>query len=179
MKNVANMLVFQAAWFACILGAANGYWWVGPVAVLPVIGLFVAMMNHGHDRGRIVLFLVGFGCLGAVIEWTMTQFEVYTFAVQSTGLGVAWMAALWIAFATTFPLSLRWVVSRPSMAALCGFVFGPLSFLAGEKLGAISILEPRVGAFAVLGLTWSVVMFTTGSITTKALRPQLSSGTIS
>ena len=34
MSVLANFLVFQAGWFATVLGAANGAPWLGPVAVL-------------------------------------------------------------------------------------------------------------------------------------------------
>jgi Zn-dependent protease with chaperone function len=34
-----NLLAFQAAWFATVLGAANGLPWLGPVCTLWVLAL--------------------------------------------------------------------------------------------------------------------------------------------
>jgi hypothetical protein len=43
------------------------------------------------------------------------------------------------------------------MAAIAGAVGGPLSYLAGEKLGAIELVAPT-NALLMLGLGWGVMM---------------------
>ena len=32
-KNLVNVLLFQSAWFAAVMGAARGFPWLGPAAV--------------------------------------------------------------------------------------------------------------------------------------------------
>ena len=34
MKNILNLLGFNIGWWACVLGAANGFPYVGPAAML-------------------------------------------------------------------------------------------------------------------------------------------------
>ena len=67
------------------------------------------------------------------------------------------MLALWVAFATTLNHSLRWLMRRPIVAALAGAVFGPVAYLAGEKLGALSLPAPAI-ALPMLAAAWCVAM---------------------
>ena len=64
------------------------------------------------------------------------------------------MVSLWIAFATTLNHSLRWLVNRPVAAALCGAIGGPLAYLAGAKLGALTIGAP-LPAIALIAVLWA------------------------
>ena len=74
-----------------------------------------------------------------------------------------------------------WLRRRYLLAAALGLTGGPLAFLAGERLGAVSFLPPRVSHLLLLGLCWSVarpllVYFTDrlfGSDRTKCFYPWL------
>ncbi len=37
MRLLLNFAAFQIGWFACVLGAANGFPWLGPVVVAAVV----------------------------------------------------------------------------------------------------------------------------------------------
>ena len=49
------------------------------------------------------------------------------------------MIALWTCFAATLRHSLAWLRARWLLAAVLGAVGGPLAYLGGESLGAISL----------------------------------------
>lgn len=49
-------------------------------------------------------------------------------------------------------------VQRPVVAALAGAAGGPLSYLAGARLGAVTLLPSEPIALAVVGLVWSLAM---------------------
>lgn len=168
MTNLVNMLVFQGVWFACVVGAAEDLWWLGPLTVLPLLGLcYWALRSRG--QGRIALpFFLGLAIVGCAVEFAMTTGGVYQFARTGPLPGLVWMTALWVAFATTLPLSMRWLVTRPVLAGLSGAMFGPVCFLAGEKLGAIELLEPRWRAFAALALAWGLVLPVAGQVVVRA-----------
>jgi hypothetical protein len=67
------------------------------------------------------------------------------------------MVSLWMAFATTLNHSLRWLASRPWVAALAGAIGGPLAYLAGAKLGALTLAAPTPALILIAGL-WAVAM---------------------
>jgi hypothetical protein len=69
-----------------------------------------------------------------------------------------WLLAMWAQFATTFRFSLRPVLARPPGAALFGAVGGPLAFVAGERLGAITLLPPLTHGLLRLSISWAVAL---------------------
>jgi hypothetical protein len=64
---------------------------------------------------------------------------------------------MWLLFGTTLSESLSWLQGRWVLAAIAGAVGGPLSYLAGENLGAIELAAPT-NALLMLGLGWGVMM---------------------
>jgi uncharacterized protein DUF2878 len=67
------------------------------------------------------------------------------------------MLSLWIAFATTLNHSLRWLMTRPVGAALAGALGGPLAYLAGARLGALTLVTPAT-TLAIIALLWMLAM---------------------
>lgn len=56
LRNAVNLLLFQVAWFAAVLGAAGGMVWLGPLALIPVLGVHLALQEDrsgetGLDSG--------------------------------------------------------------------------------------------------------------------------------
>jgi hypothetical protein len=50
-----------------------------------------------------------------------------------------------------------WLKGRPWLASLLGALGGPLSYMAGEKLGGIRLENPEMALLA-LALAWAVIM---------------------
>lgn len=171
MTNLVNMLLFQGAWFAGVMGAAEGLWWAGPAALLPLLAHFVVAMRASWPAARSLAYLSAFAIAGAGLEFVQTRvFGSYAFAATGPHAGIVWMAALWCGFATTLPLSLRWIARRPLPATVGGLVFGPLSFVGGEKLGAVVLGESRTTSVLVLAAVWSLAFPLAGWLTERALR---------
>ena len=68
------------------------------------------------------------------------------------------MVGLWIAFATTLSVSMRWLVIRPTLAIVFGALGGPLAYYAGMKLGAMT-LHSSDAALIAIGLSWAAAMW--------------------
>jgi hypothetical protein len=60
-------------------------------------------------------------------------------------------------FATTLNVSLRWMKKRWTLAAGLGAVGGPLAYLAGAQLGAVTLTETST-ALAAIGTVWALAM---------------------
>jgi len=155
MTKVANVALFQAGWFACVLGAAHGMPWIGAIAAV----LIVTWHALRAERAARELALVGVAtALGMLFDSVLLQSRVVYFAVGSLVEGVApyWMAALWAIFATTLNVSLRWLRTRPVLAALLGGIGGPLAYSAGGRLGAIEFTAAGA-ALAAIAIGWAVL----------------------
>ena len=154
MFKLYNFAIYQLAWFAVILGAARGFAWLGAAMALLVTGVHLWICREPVEFRLVGLAAV----LGLVVDTTLAATEQAQFdSAGSLPIAPYWMLALWVAFATTLNHSLRWLMRRPVAAALSGAVFGPLAYLAGEKLGALSLPSPAT-ALPMIAAAWLVAM---------------------
>jgi hypothetical protein len=86
-------------------------------------------------------------------------------------LAPPWMLALWLAFATTFRSSLAWLIAKPQWCALFGALGGPIAYVAGAKLGAISIPNYSL-ALPIIGLAWSIALATLSMMALRWMQPR-------
>ena len=82
----------------------------------------------------------------------------FTSGTVIDALPTAWLLTMWAQFATTFRHSLRTVISRPPQAAFFGAIGGPIAFLAGERLGAVTLLEPLMHGLLRLSISWALAL---------------------
>ncbi|HWR87050.1 MAG TPA: DUF2878 domain-containing protein, partial [Acidiferrobacterales bacterium] len=73
------------------------------------------------------------------------------------GTAPHWIVALWMLFAITLNVSLGWLKQRLFVAMLFGAIGGPLAYLGGAKLGALSFAAPTA---ALIALTIGWALFT-------------------
>jgi hypothetical protein len=156
MKLLINFVAFQLGWFACVLGAAAGFPWFGPVVVAAAVALHLVMARAPLPELYLVLAAM---MLGLVADSVLlaTGWLSYSVGLWLPGLAPYWIIAMWALFATTLNVSMGWMRGRPVLTVLMGAVGGPLSYLAGEKLGAIELTQP-VQALAALAVAWAIAM---------------------
>jgi len=154
-KLIINFIAFQLGWFSCVLGAANGYPLVGPAAMLAVVALHLSMSTNPRNE---LMLLLAAAAMGAVFDstLTMTGWLVYPNGVLLAGTAPYWIVAMWVLFATTLNVSLRWMHNRPIAAFLLGAVGGPLSYLAGARLGGLEFID-KPAALIYLAVGWGLV----------------------
>ena len=63
---------------------------------------------------------------------------------------------MWLLFATTLNVSLRWLRGNYKAAALLGLIGGPMSYYGGAKLGGLIFINMSA-ALTALALGWAVV----------------------
>lgn len=155
MPLLANIVLFQLGWFACVLGAANGLAWAGSMAAVAIAALHLAFTQ----RPRVELQLLSITlALGFAWDSAVAATGLITFTGGLLNLFAPhWMAALWLVFATTLNVSLRWLRGRDLLAALLGLVGGPLAYYAGAQLGALNFPNLAAGLVAQ-AIGWAVLM---------------------
>lgn len=152
----SNFLWTQLAWFAAVLGAAQGLPAWGALPALAVLLWHLRLAPRPRPEAALLLLAAALGsaCDALVLRQGVLA---YTSGQWSAAMPPAWMAALWAVFATSLNVTLRWLHGRPWLAALIGAVAGPLAFLSGARLGAAELLEPQ-RALALLALEWAIVL---------------------
>ena len=151
-----NFVAFQVGWFACVLTAANGYPWVGLMVVSLIVALHIRSAEHRtHELQLLALAMV----LGLVFDSLLVNsgWVSYPSGMLIPGVAPYWILAMWALFSTTLNLSMGWLKSSLALAAVMGAVFGPLSYLAGARLGAIVLID-SFSSMILLAIIWALVM---------------------
>ena len=145
-KNWFSALWFQAAWCSCVLGRDG---WL-PLTLL-LIGFHYAAVA---DIRREVARVWPCAALGIGMDLCLSLGGVFDFGDAVFPL---WMACLWVVFPAALPrafafLSRAWW--RPIL--LGGLV--PLTYLAGERLGALALPLGQAFTFAALAPIWAALL---------------------
>jgi hypothetical protein len=156
MNVLVNFMVFQAAWFATVLGAAKDAPWVGLIVILAAAALHLRNTRLPLIEARLLASAM---VLGLVVDSLLlaSGWIAYPNGQWIPALAPYWIVAMWALFATTLNVSMRWMRGRYVLAALFGAVGGPLSYYAGSRLGAMTFVDPQA-AVAALAMAWALAM---------------------
>lgn len=149
-----NFAVFQLAWFAAVLGAANAMPWAGPLGIGIAIALHLTASRRALPE---LLLILCCGAIGAVFDSLLVAADWVSYP-NGMVVGYAapyWIVAMWMLFATTLNVSLKWLKPRKGLSILFGLVGGPLAYFSGAKLGAI-VLNAELPALLALGFGWAL-----------------------
>ena len=69
-----------------------------------------------------------------------------------------WLIILWAAFAATIAHSLQFLRHSTLLQALIGFIFPPLSYLAGASFSIVELGYSQLATYFILAMIWSVLM---------------------
>lgn len=153
--KLVNFALFQAAWFACVLGAASGKVVLGTALALALLGVhFVWCTRDRRADARLIAVAVTFGAVADSLLLAVGRVEFV--APLASAFAPAWILTLWAWFAATQLHSMTWLQARPLVAVVLGVVGGPLSYLAGERMGALRFLEPRWQGLALGAVSFGV-----------------------
>ena len=154
MNILINAAAFQLGWFACVLGGANQLPWLGTLVATLIVAWH---LSQAPRPGREFALLAAVGTLGALWDSLLVAagWLEYPSGVLLSNTAPHWIVAMWVLFASTLNVSLRWLRGRWALATLLGAVAGPLAYYGGAKLGGVVITEP-VFAFTALAIGWAV-----------------------
>ncbi|UZR30442.1 DUF2878 domain-containing protein [Methylococcus mesophilus] len=152
-----NFLVFQAGWLGVVVSAAEGAASRATAVALMVLALHLA--RSSHPRQELLLALAA-GALGFFLDSLLTMAGLMRFASGQIShmLAPHWIVALWMMFATTLNVGLRWLKGRTGLATLLGAVFGPLAYLAGARMGAVQFPQPVWPTLLGICTVWAAAM---------------------
>ena len=154
MKNILNMMCFQLGWWVCIIGVKNNLIYLGPVFMFTYIFLHLFFMSNYKNEFMLIIF-------GSFIGIIVDGYFKYSHMINYLGdfnnsiLPPIWIIFMWSGFCTTINHSLNWLNKSIFLSFLLGFIFGPLSYLLGQKLGVISFAT-NIQVISNLSLIWGL-----------------------
>jgi len=162
--NLVNALLFQAAWFGCVLGGSVGSSRWGAMAVAGMVA-FAAMRERWRSDLAWALAAAGVGfCLDTL--WIRIGVLDYS------GADVAppWIVLLWAGVGLSLNHSLAVFVARPWIGGVLAGLSAPVSYLGGERLGAVVVSDPL--QLALVAAAWCAV-FTAGFAVARVFQTRI------
>lgn len=149
VKLIANALLFQAGWFACVLGGTS--WWL----LVPVAALIVhfTWISSWAAEGKLVVSVM---LAGTALDSFLLQMGVFRFSADAV-LAPLWLALLWAILGTTLNHCLAWSAKPVWLACVLGAVAGPLSYFAGARLADVGLPLGTLTSAIILALCWAVI----------------------
>ena len=156
MHLMINVAAFKIGWITSVFGGAQQLPWLGPAVVLIAVCLHLIYAKRPTSELTLILIC---GLMGAIFDSILVAagWVTYPSGLVSELFAPYWIVAMWMLFATTLNVSLKWLRSQPLLAAAIGLVAGPLSYLGGHKLGGMEFLNQTV-ALTALAIGWAMMM---------------------
>ncbi|MBU2897857.1 DUF2878 domain-containing protein [Vibrio hepatarius] len=140
---------FQIIWFCAVLG--NYEWqYLSLLFVVGTIAISVVKTEMNWFKW------LGIVAVGVVIDFSNTALGLFEFQYEGFPL---WLIALWMIFAWYGYFLYPLVSQYPSLiVSIVGGIAGALSYLAGEKFGAVTFGLPFFTVAWVLFLEWFLII---------------------
>ena len=155
-SKLINFMLFQAAWFSCVLSAVDDTPLVGLVVASGAVALHLAFVPRPRAEFTLVLGALGVGLLFDSLLLNAGWLR-YPSGEWLPGFAPYWILSIWAVFATTLNVSMAWLRGRPALSMLMGGIFGPLSYQAGAQLGGLEFID-KSAAMMALAIGWAVIM---------------------
>jgi hypothetical protein len=154
-----NIILFQAGWFGCVLGAAHAMDGAGVGLAAAIVAWHLARSAAPRRELALVASVLAIGaCWDSAVGLTgWLVFRRAWPAAWPAMLAPPWLLAVWALFATTLNVSLRWLRGRGWLAAALGALFGPLTYWGGARLGAATLVQ-AAPVLALLVAGWAALM---------------------
>lgn len=153
MKSALSILYFAyfyLAWFACVGLAKQGLSTASLLLVIPVAIYAWVKLNFSLKIWLRALLLAFFGF---VFDYAMSSSRLVTFFYsENSFLLPIWLISLWLLYLGYLPVMAALFTKQRMIAALVGAIFGPLSYLSGERLGMLAFA--RIEFAALYSIFW-------------------------
>jgi hypothetical protein len=154
---IRNFLLFQAGWFACVLGGAYALPLAGSLIALAIIALHLWLTPDATAELKLLLLALSFGL---VFESLLVNFQLayYSSGMLLPGLAPYWMILMWPLFASTLNLSMAWMKNlAPFLIALLGAILAPFAYFAGASMQAV-VFNNMLLSLSIIAFGWAILL---------------------
>ena len=157
-SKIMNALGYQAVWFATLLGASLGYFWLGFLSSM----LFAAIMLGFGGKAKADIRIVTVGLvLGVAIDslFAASGWIRYAMPWEFASMAPLWIIALWLSFSFTLNHSMEFLRHNYVAAGLFGLLGGPLAYWCADRLFDVIEYGTDISLVMIgLGICWAAVI---------------------
>lgn len=146
-KTIANALLFQIGWFACLLGGTS--WWL-LVAVAVLLVHFIWISSWG-DEGKLVITVM---LAGGALDSFLLQLRIFRLP-GDPDLIPLWLLLAWALFGTTLNHCLIWARKWWWLAALTGSIAGTFAYWLGAQLTEFRLGLGNAMTLVIVASIWA------------------------
>lgn len=152
--KITNFILFQLAWFICVLGAAYNQTYFALMISVIILLVHFALIKKRLLELKLILAA---GIFGLLFDGVLLNFDLIIYNDPGLPYPITpiWIVMLWMIFAMTLNHSLAWLSQKYYLSILFGAIGGPLAYIAGEKLGAITLLSSN--SIIMLCVGWALI----------------------
>jgi hypothetical protein len=143
-----NIIGFNISWFGLIFLEERFI----PVVIL-WIGLHFYYCKQPMAELKLILSVT---IVGIAIDSILLFLDVFQFPNQL--FIPLWLMTLWVAFAATIAHSVHFLARSIVLQFTIGFIFPPLSYIAGESLTSMTFGFEGFITYLILAVIWSILM---------------------
>jgi hypothetical protein len=144
LKSACANYIFQAfayylAWFVSILYAARHNNIAAVISVAAIVVLQVFWQLYRKDTKYFFVFVLCLALVGSVVDTELMQLHIIHFKANPfVNIAPPWMMMLWVCFAIVVFSLLKKYTRHFFVLGVLSFIFFPLAYYLGAKLGAAS-----------------------------------------
>ena len=157
MNIFLNFVLFQLVWALSLYGVVIGYAWLGPLSLVGFVIIHAATSRTAKADFAVAVIAVPIG-LTLDTLYIRSGLIAYNGELLWSGAAPLWILALWANFALTLNGCLGWLRERLKLAAVLGFVGGPLSYYGGIAVGTATVSGDSALLFGIIGVAWAIVV---------------------
>ena len=153
LSFLTDLVIFQVAWFGCVLATRSPF-----PHLLPVLVLLLVLVRVLLTRGLAQALPFTLACLilGIVGDATLVHLGLLSFESYPSLFGTPlWMVALWLNFGLMLRPLFTWFLDH-CWRSLIGFsAGGVVAYYSGQKLGVL-ILSVDLQSHLGVALEWAI-----------------------
>lgn len=150
---------YKLAWLGCVVGGGiHGYSIVGSIPMLIWVAAWI--WYEKENWKSLLSTTVVAGLYGVFVDSLLVLTGVMIFA-EHFNFGIPtpfWMVTLWLGFGALVEKSFNRLYNRWVLCALIGIIGGPMAYLGGVEMGAVSLGVSKELFIIWVGLEWLVAM---------------------
>tara|TARA_Y200000002_G_C22244838_1_gene481271 strand:+ start:28 stop:549 length:522 start_codon:yes stop_codon:yes gene_type:complete len=153
LSFLTDFIVFQLAWFACVLATLS------PIPnILPLLGLGLVSIRTFWVRpiGQVLPLAIACLVLGILGDAILVSSNLLLFSTYPTIAGAPlWMVALWVNFGLMLRPLFTWFLDHYWRSIIGFSLGGVVAYYSGEKLGVLTFsngFESWIG----VALEWAI-----------------------
>jgi hypothetical protein len=161
--KLANPILFQINWFACIFSDVEVYL-LSTLALLVFHG--IVYVKNSFEWQYIVAFsIIGYACDSVLLNLGLVlftePFNIGALLGANLSLAPLWILCLWLSFSTCLNHCLRYLQARYVLSAFLVIIGIPFNYYLGANFTDSVLFEPIAILLSLITLYWLVLLLAT------------------